>query len=182
MMPTTANTETFHIALTGHRPSKLAGYDLAHPFYAALQGWLDRIIDNGLDHHRHLTLHSGMALGADTVWAKSIVAAKRHHPNRIKFVAEVPVLSQPDRWPAARDRELWAELKAQADQVNVYAQTYTVQCLHERNRGMISGADLLLAVWDGSSGGTADGVRIAQARDIRVFRMHPDQVRALLPG
>jgi uncharacterized phage-like protein YoqJ len=169
---------TFHIALTGHRPNKLAGYDLTHPFYTALRAWLVAIIECGLARYQHLTLHSGMALGADTVWAEVIVAMRDQHPGRIAFVAELPVMFQPSRWPNVHDRKRWQRLVDAADHVNVYAETYSVACLHDRNRGMIRPADLLLAVWDGTPGGTAGGVRIAQEQGIRIFRMTPAQIRA----
>lgn len=173
------------IALTGHRPDKLAGYTLEHPFYDALRAWLDRIIDNAIAHHpeQQLSLHSGMALGADTVWAMAIVAAKQRHPGRIRFVAEIPTPSQPERWSSPVDRRRWEQLKDQADAVNVYAERYSVRCLHDRNRGMITGSDLLLAVWNGeSTGGTASSVRIAQQQEIRVFQLDPAAIREQLTG
>lgn len=171
------------IALTGHRPDKLAGYALEHPFYDAMHAWLGRIIDNAITHHpeEQLSLHSGMALGADTVWAMAIVAAKQRHPGRIRFVAEIPTLSQPARWSSSVDRRRWEHLKDQADEANVYAERYSVQCLHDRNRGMITGSDLLLAVWNGeASGGTAGSVRIAQQQGIRVFPIDPAAIREQL--
>lgn len=171
-------TDSFHIALTGHRPAALAGYDLSHPFYTVLRTWLEEIIAGGLSIHPHLTLHSGMALGADTVWAQAIVRQKALHPDRISFVAEIPVLTQPDRWPGAEDRRRWAELKDSADRVHVYANSYTVQCLHDRNRGMISAADLVLAIWNGTpSGGTAGAVRFARQQNIQTFVIAPRDVR-----
>lgn len=172
--------ETFHVALTGHRPTKLAGYDLDAPFYRALARRLTQILESGLARHQHLTLHSGMALGADTVWAQVIVAARAAHPGRIRFVAEVPVDTQSDRWPQ-HSRAQWRELVAAADEVRVYAQRYSPHCLHLRNEGMIGSARLLLAVWDPAetTGGTANGVRTGRRRGLEVFVITPDEIRAL---
>lgn len=70
---------SFHVALTGHRPGKLAGYDLYHPFYERLRERLKGIVLDGIEKHSHLTLHSGMALGADTIWSQAALTM-RHQP------------------------------------------------------------------------------------------------------
>jgi len=168
---------TFHVALTGHRPDKLAGYDLTAPFYTALRDWLVHIITTGLDRHPHLTLHSGLALGADTVWSEAILQMRRAHPERIEFVAEVPVMTQSSRWPADRDKAFWETQVTNADLVNIYAESYSPMAMQLRNEGMIGAAQLVLAVWDGTSGGTGHAVRFAEQRGTPVFRMTPDQIR-----
>ena len=170
---------SFHVALTGHRPAKLAGYDLSAPFYRELARRLSRIVESGLAKHQHLTLHSGMALGADTIWAQVITDARRAHPDRIRFVAEVPVPTQPDRWPAPT-RDQWRELALAADEVRVYAERYTPHCLHLRNEAMIASARLLLAIWDPqqTTGGTANGVRTGRRLGLEVFVITPDEIRA----
>ena len=58
------------IALTGHRPPKLAGYDYNNIFYKRLYKKLDNIVKQALTRYDCLELHSGMALGADTIWLK----------------------------------------------------------------------------------------------------------------
>ncbi|ROR76086.1 Uncharacterized SPBc2 prophage-derived protein YoqJ [Plantibacter flavus] len=168
--------ETFHIALTGHRPNKLAGYDLTHPFYVELQAWLEHIITTGLAQHRHLRLSSGLALGADTIWSRAILAMRDRFPGRISFVAEIPVMTQASQWPAAADVEFWHEQVARADFRNVYADEYSPRAMQLRNEGMIRPAQLLLAVWDGSSGGTGHAVRFAEKQGIPIFQISPTVV------
>lgn len=168
----------FHVALTGHRPSKLAGYDLSHPFYAALQQRLEGIIADGLRVHDQLVLHSGMALGADTVWSMAIIAMRAQHPDRIRFVAEVPVMSQSDHWPSKVDRDRWLQHLQMADDVRVYAPAYTVGCLWDRNRGMIDASQLLLAIHDGGTGGgTSGAIDYARSKHVQVFVIHPKTIR-----
>ena len=169
--------DSFHVALTGHRPSKLAGYDLSHPFYVRLQARLEALLVEGLAQHEHLSLHSGMALGADTVWSMAVLNVREQYPDRISFIAEVPIMTQSDRWPSKIDRERWASHVAAADEVRVYAQTYSPQCLWARNRAMIDAAQLLLAVWDGQpGGGTAGAVDYAHKRGVRVYRIDPTHI------
>lgn len=169
--------ESFHVALTGHRPGKLAGYNLSIPFYTALRDRLAEIVDAGLAKHPHLTLHSGLALGADTVWSQVILTARERFPDRIGFVAEVPVMTQSQRWPAARDQAFWREQVDRADLVNVYAPTYSPRAMQLRNEGMVNASQLVLAIWDGSDGGTAHAVRFAETHGVSVYRITPEQIR-----
>lgn len=171
------NPRSFHIALTGHRPHRLpGGFDLAHPFYAALRRQLSEIVDEHLQEHAHLTLHSGMALGADTAWAQVILDLRHQHPRRISFVAEVPNPTQADRWSAS-DRRRWSRSIDEADRVITYADNYSMQSLWARNRGMIDAAQLLIAVWDGQpGGGTAGAVAYAQSRGVTVVRLDPAEI------
>lgn len=167
---------TLHIALTGHRPQSLpGGYDRHHPFYRALYDRLFRILYDGLDHYRHITCHSGMAMGADTVWARVIVDLREAFPGAFSFIAEVPTLQQPQRWPDPYDRQLWSWLLGQADTVNIYAEHYRPDALFERNDAMIDAADLLLAVHGPAviTGGTVHAVRRVCGRGIRVFSLDP---------
>lgn len=170
-------TDSFHVSLTGHRPEKLNGYHLDTPFYDRLRSTLQKTILEGLRRHGALTLHSGLALGADTVWSQAILWAREQFPDQIRFVAEVPFPAQAERWPARGDREFWQHQIDTADQVNYYAERHSVRAMQLRNEGMIRAANLLLAVYDGTSGGTGHAVRFAQQTGVRVFSWHPDQFR-----
>lgn len=173
---TTWPAGSFHVALTGHRPNSLpGGFDKSHPFTTNLYARLYQIMERGLAHHGHFVCHSGMALGADTTWAKVIVDLRRAHPGRFSFVAEVPLLTQADRWPDHQDRALWAQLVDMADHVNVYGQSYHPRVLFERNTGMITAADLVLAVINPSttSGGTRHAVDQATRLGKQVFQIDP---------
>lgn len=57
--------EKITLSLTGHRPDKLAGYNLNQKFYHNLQSTLENYIKEALDHAQVVECHSGMALGAD---------------------------------------------------------------------------------------------------------------------
>lgn len=167
---------TFNIALTGHRPNKLAGYNLDHPFYKALQQELEHQILIQLEHHDFVHCHSGMALGADTVWAQAIVAMKSKFPNRVMFTAHIPCENQESRWPADSQKHYHALLE-HADHRIIYETHYTSQCMQKRNIGMIDASNGLLAIWDGTPGGTGNTVRAAQNNNHPVHILHPDQFR-----
>ena len=166
----------FNIALTGHRPPKLDDYDLHTPFYRRLQAKLESFIDSVADADTVVVCHSGMALGADTVWAHAILAQLEKHPERVRFIAHVPVMTQPDQWPKA-SADHWRGLVAQADDVLVYADAYSPRVMQERNIGMVDAADALVAVWDGTRGGTGNAVRYAKETATPIIRITPDELR-----
>lgn len=168
---------TTTVALTGHRPNKLWGYDLNHPAYRALQNHLEFLIEDGLKRSDVLRLHSGMALGADTIWAQAIVALKKRYPQRIVFVANVPFETQDSRWPDT-SRQTYRSLLTQADEIVisgvVSARTSAPYLLNLRNEHMIEPADVLLALYDGSTtGGTANAIAYAHRKGKKVHVMPP---------
>lgn len=173
--------ETYSISLTGHRPGSLDGYDLSTAFYRKLEAGLHRIAERALERYGSVELHSGMALGADTVWSKAALRLRDEHPDEVYFVAEVPVETQAERWIGKRDRELWAQHVAAADLVRIYGESYSPRWLHARNQGMIEAAKLLIAVWDGSkTGGTASAVAYAEKIGKRMLRIDPEELKAKL--
>ena len=87
-----------HIGLTGHRPNKLGGYDLSQKSYRKLQDYLERFIHHNLQSFDIIIGHSGLALGADTIWSKAILAMRDRNPGRVKLHAEIPMLSQASVW------------------------------------------------------------------------------------
>lgn len=155
------------ISLTGHRPTKLAGYDMSSSYYMRLRQRLVRIIERSLAVYEVVECHSGMALGADTVWADAIMHCRETYgKERVPFIAKIPDDNQPSRWPQ-KSQKKWHELLANADHVNRYApqnkgRSYAY-ILNQRNIGMIEACDILIAVYNGdASGGTANGVRDGQ--------------------
>ena len=160
---TTATEGRCVISLTGHRPDKLDGYDLTSDYYKRLRQRLVHIIERSLAQYPVVECHSGMALGADTVWAEAIITCRdKYGKDRVPFIAEIPDYKQSGRWPQ-KSRDKWSELMQHADRVNQYApqnkgKSYAY-ILNQRNIGMITACDILIAIYDGvSSGGTANGV------------------------
>ena len=170
------------ISLTGHRPDKLAGYDLNDPFYGRLRQRLIRIIERSLDNYELVECHSGMALGADTVWAQAIVKCQQKYGhNRIRFIADIPDEKQPSRWISKADRDRWKELVDQADEIRQYAHQNVgrsyAYILNQRNIGMIKACDILIAVYNGdATGDTANGVRDGIRMNKFISYIRPDSV------
>lgn len=170
------------LSLTGHRPDKLAGYNLNVPFYDRLRHRLIRIIERSLDKYELVECHSGMALGADTVWAQAIVECQQKYgTNRIRFIADIPDMNQSSRWISKADRDRWKELVDQADEVRQYAHQNVgksyAYILNQRNIGMIQACDILIAVYNGdATGGTTNGVRDGIRMNKFITYIRPDSI------
>lgn len=168
------------ISLTGHRPTKLAGYNIHQDYYKRLQAKLESVIDQTLEQHDEVELHSGMALGADTVWAMAIIEAKKKYPGRVTFVADIPDYNQASRWPPYSQQH-WKQLLDEADIVNTYEQGLDdksyAYILNQRNIGMIEPCDILIAIYNGDkTGGTANAVKYAVQHEKLIYRIKPETI------
>jgi uncharacterized phage-like protein YoqJ len=153
------------IAITGHRPNKLGfDYGLTSALILRIQAKLQYLIDEYLPQE----MISGMALGIDTLWAELALS------NNIRLVAAIPDASQPDRWPKASQDRYYNILKKADKIVNVSGSvTFKMEHLQQRNEWMVDHCDVLIAVWDGSSGGTANCVKYAEGRVDHIVIINP---------
>lgn len=161
------------VAVTGHRPQHLSP---AQQRFARAE--LDRLAAKLRDQHDTAVAISGMALGADTWWANSAVAAG------LRLWAYVPFTAQPAKWTGAEQAE-WRRLLNLADRRLVLAEDYDVRLLHARNDFMLRDADLVVAVWDPrkTTGGTASAVKKARAAGKPLVVIDLEQMRTRIePG
>lgn len=167
----------YTICLTGHRPNRLDGYNINTPYYRKMSSFLDKLVDENVLEHGSVTLRSGMALGADTIWAMCIIDAKKRHPGKVTFIADVPCVTQKSKW-RGDDQRRWDALVAQADDVVIYSQNYTRECMNQRNKGMVDNSDMVIAIWDGSPiGGTAHAVRYSKMNNKRMVVKDPQDFK-----
>jgi uncharacterized phage-like protein YoqJ len=109
--------KTITISLTGHRPDKLAGYNLKNDFYQKLYESLTKVLEKYIPDFDLIRCHSGMALGADTVWAYAICNAKKKYGNQIEFTADIPCATQSTKWSKV-DRKIYEYLLTKVDKKN----------------------------------------------------------------
>lgn len=140
------------VAGTGHRPDKLGGYgdDVLQQLY--------RLALRKLREIEPSKVISGMALGWDT--ALAMAALKLDIP----LVAAVPFAGQESRWPQ-RSQERFRAICRAATTVHVVSPGgYSGAKMQARNEWMVDRCDVLLALWNGTAGGTANCVAYAQRR------------------
>ncbi len=156
------------IAITGHRPNKLWNdYDLVSPGMIAIRERLQR----GIDKAKPTVMISGMALGIDTLWAELALV------NGIKLIAAIPCQGHPDRWPQkSRDRYGAIIQNPLTEVVMVSNAPYNHSCMQKRNEWMVDNSDLLVAVWDGTPGGTKNCVDYAISQNKTMIVIDPKKL------
>lgn len=136
---------------TGHRPNKLGGYSpevfenlktLAH-MYLCVATDLKGVI-------------SGGALGWDQALAQAALDL------RIPTTLALPFPGFEDRWPEKSKTFLHAQMHRADKVVFVKDGPYAGWKMQERNKWMVDNADHVLALWDGSTGGTSNCVQYAK--------------------
>lgn len=143
------------IAVTGHRPDKLNNdYGLDGPVSILIKNHLQRCITQ----LEPTQMISGMALGVDTIWALLAIE------NNIPLLAALPCLNQESRWTKT-SIELYQSIINNPLTTSVYVteEPYNTACMQRRNIYMVDNCDVLLAVWDRSSGGTSNCIKYADS-------------------
>jgi uncharacterized phage-like protein YoqJ len=141
------------VAFTGHRPNKLGGYDLPNPTYIKVCQEIEKNL-KALNPDKVIT---GMALGVDQ-WAANIA-----HKLNIPFIAAVPFKDQESRWPQ-KSQKIYAKLIGLASEVIIVSPgTYSYEKMQIRNKWMVDNCNKLIAVWDGTTGGTGNCVEYAKS-------------------
>jgi hypothetical protein len=138
---------------TGHRPDKL-GTTTPERHEQLVQlavHWLDR--------NNPEKVLVGMAQGWDTILADACVCWGT------PFVAYLPCEDQEVRWPFD-DRRHFHRLLNDAERVSIVSHgRYEHWKMQARNEYMVDGADLILAVWNGSPSGTKNCVEYARRQN-----------------
>lgn len=144
------------VAATGHRPEKLGGYgtDLAALRTELAMEWL---------HSRGATRGiTGLALG----WDQDVALAC--YELGIPYIAAVPFAGQESRWPERSQRVYRWFINRAAEVVIVSPGEYSAHKMQVRNIWMADRCDTLLALYNGSGGGTGNCIKYAADWEIPV--------------
>lgn len=145
---------------TGHRPNKLGGYHFS-AFEKLVQLARHVLCDAAEDLH----VISGMALGWDQAWLSAAIDLG------IPAHAAVPFVGQEKAWPA-QSQDLYGRLLSRCASVTVVCDGgYAPEKMQRRNEWMVDRSQCVIALWDGSSGGTANCVRYAIKNNVIVHNV-----------
>lgn len=164
------------IAITGHRPNKLGNdYDLTGPLIGKIKSKLQSIIDDHVSiHYGDVTLISGMALGIDTLWAELAIE------NNLPLIAAIPCKGQESRWTKASIERYNRILNNPLTTVvMVSEEPYNNSCMQDRNIYMVDECDLLIGIWDGTTGGTGNCVEYAKSISRNLIIINPKLILKL---
>lgn len=151
---------------TGHRPTKLPWhYHESDPRCLALKDRIRTAVEIAYEQgYRHFLC--GMAQGCDLYFCEAVMALREQHPD-VTIEAAIPCPTQADSWPAAQ-RERYERLVAACDYETMVSSAYSSSCMLRRDRYMVDHASLLIAAFDGSSGGTRYTVQYALKRGLSI--------------
>jgi len=157
------------IAITGHRPQKIGNeWDGRGP----MSKWIRLNIEKILDEHAPDMLISGMALGVDQLFAEIAIERK------LKLLAAIPCKGQETVWPQKSQTRYNNILDYDKCEKHYVSERYTGWAMQKRNEYMVDNCDLLIAVWDGTVGGTGNCVQYAKKVNKEIIRINPQDFYA----
>lgn len=159
------------LAITGHRPNKLGNdYTFTTPLLQWLRLRITNILKDRLETNSEVIGITGMALGIDQLYAKILIE------NNVQFIAAIPCLEQDKMWMESSKMIYKEILSNPLCTIHLVSNTeYFAECMQIRNRWMVDNCDELIAVWDGTNGGTGNCVTYARYREKPILRINPKQ-------
>ena len=155
----------YRVSFTGYRPSKLPFFGEDDAMCIELKRRLVAVIEKLADDGAQ-EFYSGMALGVDT-WCAEAVLELRRRRRDIRLIAILPCREQDAKW-SEPDRSRYNDILSRCDKVICISSEYTKDCMHRRNRALVDICDVLVAVYDGQSGGTRYTVDYAAKKGRRI--------------
>ena len=160
----------YRVSFTGYRPEKLPFFSEDDPMCVELKNRLskqiEQLIKDGADE-----FFSGMARGVDIWAAEAVLELRRTYPD-IKLTAVIPCPEQANSW-SEEDRDRYHAILEACDKKLVISPHYSKGCMHKRNKALVDTCDILVAVFDGQSGGTKQTVAYAKSKGRKTLLITP---------
>lgn len=163
------------MAVTGHRPNKLWGYDYNNWQYQELKN----IIKNIIIQHKITDLFCGMALGVDIISADVVIELNESGEldYHISLHCCIPCWRQESVWPE-ESRIHFYEVLGKCDEIVIVTKKlYEPKLMQVRNVYMVDSTNKLLAIWDGTSGGTGNCIAYASKMCKEIIYINPREIR-----
>jgi len=158
---------------TGYRPQKLPwGFNESDPRFLDLKARVKKTIKEAINlGYRHFI--SGMALGFDMLCAEIVLDFKLEMSD-IVLECALPCKDQAKLWSSSQQL-IWKKILSQADKIRCVYERYCDGCMEERNKYMVNNSSLVIALFDGKSGGTMKTVNYANKNGVKVIEIPPVQ-------
>lgn len=150
---------------TGHRKIPPAQY---RSIAKRLEKTVKKLIFEGFT-----CFEAGGALGFDTMAAQVVIKLRKKYPH-VKLLLALPCLSQTQGW-SENDKEIYEQIKTQADEVIYTSQEYTKDCMFKRNRYLVDTSSICVCYLTEDKGGTAYTIQYARERGISVINIANNQ-------
>lgn len=187
------------ISFTGHRPNNknMGGYDWKSKKNKAIMKELkDTIIKTLIDEwnseaytepYKAVTFYFGGALGIDQMAFNICKEIESEYDGDYNFILAMPFAKQDGNWlQESKDELAWEKKEATkvilVDTLEKYKisgyieDNYYPAKMQKRNEYMVNNSDIIIAVWDGSSGGTGNCVKYAKKKTRRIIQINPKDI------
>lgn len=114
---------------------------------------------------------SGMAQGADMLFAEIVLDLKKIYPH-IRLECALPFPRQTSKW-THEVKFRYERIIESCDKVTVICNTFSKSCFLKRNKYMVDSCDKVIAVYDGKKGGTKFTVDYAFKRGKQIIIIDP---------
>lgn len=147
---------------TGHR---FIGLDDAAAVKSRLNEEILNAVNSGFTH-----FISGGAIGFDTIAAERVIFLRETYCN-IRLVLYLPCINHSQNWKEY-DRDRFESILSLADEVYyVTKDAYKPGCMKKRNEAMAEASDMCIAYLKNPISGTAQAVKMAEEKGIRVVNI-----------
>ncbi len=149
---------------TGHRPESLyKNADDGEVYNRILKAVENAVLDG------YTIFLCGGCRGGDFLFADAVLYARTKYP-QIKLCFVLPCRDQASEW-SRTDRDDYSRLLDSADDIVCLSEKYTNSCMQKRNRYMVDHSTLLIAAYNGTSGGTEYTYNYANKRHLRIVNV-----------
>jgi uncharacterized phage-like protein YoqJ len=154
---------------------KVGGYDENNDLAHAVKEELDnQILEAILGGYTHFIV--GGAIGVDTWSAESVLFYRDEMGFNITIDLYRPFEGQERMWNSDTKKRYFDIAERCDNVVTVCDGGYAPWKMQKRNEAMVDDADLVIAVWDGTSGGTENCVKYAEKQGKEIIRINPLEV------
>lgn len=166
--------------VTGHRPNGMParyGYGIYNESWTELKNGLKNIIKwyRMSKNDNDITLITGMALGVDQVFWLAASELRQEHPEyNIKIEAAIPFKGQESKWPRLSQQDYKRMVDHSDIRTIVSDGGYSSAKMETRNRYMVDKSNLIIAICNKNTGGTANCIKYAKSKWKTVFVVNPE--------
>ena len=111
----------------------------------------------------------GMATGCDMYFCEAVLRLRSERPG-ITLEAAIPWTGQSRAWTQEL-RERYDRLVAECDRQTVLSESYFSGCMQRRNKYMVDHSSVLIAAYDGCSGGTQSTILYAMRSGLEIIQL-----------
>jgi len=151
---------------TGHRPEKLRMSEAEAA--TVLEREIRRSIAEG-----YTTYITGMARGVDIAAAEIVLRLRDEHP-ALRLICALPHEDFEKRWSASWQERFRIVLRG-ADLVRLISKDYSSGAYQIRNVWMVDHSARVIAVYNGTPGGTRNTIEYARQQKVEVVTIHDQQ-------